>query len=395
MAMTMTVSDYPLAFRSYIIKSVQFSLSRVRMADNILARNDREQALHALSYALKLPEAWPDARDLLLAMAPKMEQLGFLDEWLPYLEYGLRQSQLQGDCDAEAELHFQLGLFYQLRGDYAKAHASFEAAAAQHKTLSPTRNLARALNKLAYVARHQRRFDEAASLINQALELLSEEDAERAYSYLVFGTIELDKHNWQQAADLFQQSLELWQKEKDHRMMAWSLTNLGAALRPLQRDKEAIAAYEQAISLLKKIHDPVHLAGAQMNLGNVYLTQREARGALEFYRPAEVIFRQTGDTYRLALVYLNMGMAYRQLEAWEKAENAYRASIKQWGKLGNIAGLVNVLDGLGLLYLNRRQPQEAKKIFRQALTRLAEIADDPAYEYLLDMLEGHLQKASG
>jgi len=383
-------SDYSLIFRRYIKRSVRFSLKEIQAAEP-LPRSHKEQALYILSCALNLPEIWPEARNLALAMSSKMEQAGFVDNWLPYLKRSLLQSRTQGDRATEAELLFQTGLFFKLRGNYPQAENNFKKAAAIYQALKDLPGQARALNKMAYVARQQRRFDEASKRAQQALDLLPAKHSERAYSYLVLGVIDLDKQNWQQAANLFQQSLSVWQKEKNHRMMAWCLTNLGAALRPQERNQEAIDAYEQAIFLLEKIRDPVNLAGAQMNLGNIYLTQGEFRQALELYRPAEVTFRRAYDVYRLALVYLNMGMAYRRLEDWEQAETAYRASIKQWETLGNLAGLVNTLDGLGQLYLNRGQPKKARQIFRQAFDKLAQIKDDPAYERLLNMLERHFQ----
>ncbi len=386
-------SNYSLVFHRYIKRSVRFSLNEIQ-AVGILSPSQQKQSLHILNYALNLPEAWPEARNLLLTMAAKMERAGFIDDWLPYLNYGLRQSQTQDDSATEAKLQFQIGLFFQLRGNYPQAETAFEKAAALYQTLNDLPGQARALNKLAYVARQQRCFDEASKWVQQALTLLPPKHLERAYSYLVLGTIELDKRNWQPAANFFRQSLEVWQKEKDHRMMAWSLTNLGAALRHLKQNQAAIAAYRQAITLLEQVHDPVNLAGAQMNLGNIYLMQAELRQALELYRPAEVIFRQTHDAYRLGLVYLNMGIAYRRLKDWKQAEDAYRASIKQWEELGITAQAVNALDGLGLLYVDRQQPQEAKKIFRQALSQLAKITGDPTYEYRLNKLNEHLQKAS-
>ena len=138
-----TMTDYPAIFRGYVVRSTQHILSVIRQAGAILPPEDRDQALHTLSYALKLPEAWPDARALLLIMAPKMEQAGFRDEWIPYLQQGADQSQQIGDTEAGAELHLHLGILYQLRSKYKEARTHLEISAKAFEKLDQPRPQAR------------------------------------------------------------------------------------------------------------------------------------------------------------------------------------------------------------------------------------------------------------
>ena len=170
------LTDYPAIFRGYIVRNTQDILARVQQAGAILPPAEREQALHTLSYALKLPEAWPDTRTLLLTMAPKMEQAGYRDEWMPYLAQGIQQSQYLDDIEAEAALHLQLGMLYQLRGKYKEAHLHLVTSAEEFERLNARRNQVRALNRLAYVARLQRQFEEATRLVETVRRLLDKKD---------------------------------------------------------------------------------------------------------------------------------------------------------------------------------------------------------------------------
>ena len=71
-------------FTNYIIAGVGASLARVRTAEYVVADVDRQQAWHLLSFALKVEEAWPVTRALVVALAPKLELAGCREDWIPY-----------------------------------------------------------------------------------------------------------------------------------------------------------------------------------------------------------------------------------------------------------------------------------------------------------------------
>jgi tetratricopeptide (TPR) repeat protein len=388
------MTDYPAIFRGYIVRNTQDILARVQQAGAVLPPAERKQALHTLSYALKLPEAWPDTRTLLLTMAPKMEQAGFRDEWIPYLAQGIQQSQILDDPEAEAELHFQLGRMYRLRGKFEEARPEFKTSIKGFERLSMSLNQARAMNRLAQVARLERQFEESTRLAENALSLLNEQEAERAYSYLVLGMVALDKRDWLEAVGLFELSLSLWEGEYNQRMMGRCLISLGAALRQMKKYQEAMTAYHRAIALFEEIQDLVYRAIAQMNLGNVHYYIDQPNEALKHHLQAERIFRRAQDRFYLAHVHHNIGMAYRKLQQWKRAEEAYLLSIEQQEKLGNIAWLVDTMDGLGLAYLRQGQLEKAVTTFEEALKRLAKIEGEPGFESLFEMVSSHLREAS-
>ncbi|MEA3335856.1 MAG: tetratricopeptide repeat protein [Chloroflexota bacterium] len=363
-------SHYPDIFQDYIVRSAGYMLGTVQDAQNPISSGDRDQALHVLSFALGLTDAWPFARDLLLTMASEMEQAGYRDEWIPFLEKGIYRSQVLGDCRAEAELRFHLGILYQLLGKYDLACAQFVASASRWESTDDVRNLAKALNRHAYVARLQRRLGKAIGLVEKAQKLLQADDSERAYSLFVQGTIAFDQRKWQSASRSYQASLEIWKQHGDGRMTAWSLTNLGTTYRALERYDEAIASYEKAIELFELVGDPVHQAAARMNLGNVYMSAKQLARALEFYLMAEPVFRKTQDKLRLATVFGNKAMVYRQLRQWDDAERAYRSGLEYACEIGNVRLMVNAMDGLGQTLLSTGRYQAAMKIFADAIEQL-------------------------
>jgi tetratricopeptide (TPR) repeat protein len=375
------------------MRSGKYILDRIQQETASLPSDDQKLALHTLSFTLKLSEAWPLTRQLVLIMAPKMEQAGERDSWIVYLESGLEQSQQLGDTETEAELCFHLGILYKHLTKFGKAKKQFESSAQYFKKQGNPHNQARALNRLADVARHQCRFDEAKQLVKAALALSATVEAEQAYSYLILGLIAYDQQAWQDAQVFLLESLSLWEKTKEPRMIAWGLTNLGGALWALEKYEEAIACYQRAIQLFEINQDPVHEAIAKMNLGSVYLALGHPLDALELYLLAEPTFRRTQQRLSLAMVNNNKGMAYDKAQQWDKAKQAYKFSLELWAHIGNINALVNVMDNLGLVYLKQGLYKDAIATFQNALAQLKLIKDQPGYEHQFSMINTNLREA--
>jgi tetratricopeptide (TPR) repeat protein len=392
-APSLSGNDYLAVFKWHIVKRTHIILARMQQTGAVLPAKTLKQALHILDYSLKLPEAWPDTRTLLLTMAPKMEQAGYRDEWIPYLRQGIHQSQQLQDEETEAELHIQLGILFELRGKYEVARSHLEVSVKGFAALGNSYGQAQAFNRLALVAQRQRQFDEAVDFVQRALQLSAKDDSEQAFSYFVLGMVALERRDWSEAVEMFQRAANIWEQKDDRQMVGRTLTLLGSALRQMKRYTEAIEVYERAIALLEQVNDPVHKAMAQMNLGNVYERLSRPDKALEFHLQAKEVFREVQDQLHLAHVTHNIGMVYRRLQQWDRAEDAYRASVRLWKQLNNIERLVNTMDGLGLVHFEQGHFTEAKATFEEALNQLARIEGEPGYEHKFNMVKSHLDEA--
>lgn len=379
--------DYAALFQDHIGRSLARCLAAATAQVKLPAVRDREQALLTLSYALKMEQTWPAVRDLLLALAPAMEQAGHRDDWMPYLEEGIAVSQRLGDTRAEAELTWHLGVILERRSHYTAARDQFAASAARFSALADRRGQAKALNRMAFVACLQRESEEASRLAVITAELVPEDDSERGYCDFVWGHVALDTDDWQAAHDHFSRALDRWQNGAERRTVAWGLTNLGIAKRRLGDDAGAVAVYQQAIALFNEVEDPVHEAVARMNLGNVYLMAGDPQRALEHYLAAEPVFQLVQGTLRLATVYLNIGMAYRRLQQWSDAQRTLQASIALFEQLHLPASVANVTDELALTYQDQGLLAQAIAAFEQALRWLPA---GPLYAAQRQSIAGHL-----
>lgn len=384
---------FPALFREYIVNSVQATLADMPPGDALLTADMRDRALHVLSFALKLEAVWPSTRDLLLLLAPKLEQAGHRDDWLPYLAAGVTLSQHCGDALAEAELKLAAGQLHRLVSRFGPAREWLTASRQIFSALGNEQGQARALNQLAYVAWQQHEYPEAERLAENALVLLGETDPERAMSLSALGLVAIDRKQWMEAERYHREALQIRTIQCERRKMAWSMQNLAYVLRGQGKYTEAITCFENAITILAEIHDLSNCAIAQMNLGIVYSLSGQRITALGIYSLVEHTFRKLHDVYNLAKVLTCKGLDYRILREWAQSEDAFVTSITLFQGISDTNWRLNALDGLGLVYLDQGKSGEAYRVFCAVFAELPQIAGTPTYDYLTKVLPDHLAQA--
>ena len=385
--------EYITLFHRYISRSVEALTARLGPELQELTNETREQAWHLLDYALQLAHGWQVAGHLLLALAPRMERDGFRHEWLPFLERGIACCQRAHDLRGEAQLSFYIGRIHRLRSDYAPAHQWFEASARLCQQLGDHAGRAKALNQLAYVARLQSNFDVATELVNEALGLLDEDDPEHANSHWVLGTLAAAQLNWTDAEFQHRAGYQIWQRVGDQRRAAWSLQNLGDALRGAGRYAEAADYIQQAIVMLGQLHDPVNQAVARMNRGVVHIYEQDPAQALALFQLAEPVFRQVGDYLHLAIVYTNMSIVQRDLGHLDAAVECGIRAIRFSQTQENHKLLANAMDELGVAYLALGRHAEAIVTFEDGLHHIDQDKPDPFQKMVKSSLLTHLAEA--
>lgn len=387
-----SAGDYSSLFHSYVVRGAQQALAMAASQSANMGVDGREQALHTLAFVLDLPEAWPIARDLLVALAPHLERAGHRDDWIPYLEQGIARCQNEGDWGTEGELRWLLGTLRHLLGNLDVALREFEASAQCFARISDLRREARGLNRVANIHRLQRRFAQALQAADAAEVLLPPDDIEQGYNQLVRGGVAVERRAWEQAVQHYESALEVWQRAGDARLTAWGLTNLGTALRACGRIQEAIAGYQRAIAIMEEIEDQVNIGSPRVNLGNIYLNLQQYDLALELYTQAEQVFRQSRDLQRLAFVTTNLSMVHRHLGHLDKAVGYAEASIQLNQQVGDLANAINAMDILAEAYLAGARWTEAEAVLREAWALLEPIRDEPENLVLVQDVTQHLEE---
>jgi tetratricopeptide (TPR) repeat protein len=387
------LNNYRSTFQQFIHAGLRASLARVQAAEPIVPEVERQQAWHMLSFALGAPEVWEATRSLLLALAPKMEQAGFRQEWLPYLEQGVQVSQHQQDYLAEAELALQIGILQRLLSKFDLARQWLTASLTQSVAFKQIDNQVQALNELAWLDYLQQRYQGAAAYAQQALALIGDNGAERGMSYRVLGMIASDQERWQEAETYHRMTVEIFEAEGSLRKIARGLANLADALRGQGRFQESILYHQRVIGVFKGLGDVHHLAIAQMNLGIVYHKCQEVEQALIHYQKADGLFRKLYDKINLAHNCTNLGISYLGHHEIAKAEKNFCEAITIYQELEETGWRLNAMDGLAMALIADQRFDKAMDLLEQALTVLPTVQESVNYAYLQRSLDQHLNEA--
>ncbi|MEZ4712346.1 MAG: tetratricopeptide repeat protein [Caldilineaceae bacterium] len=377
-------------FTEYVIGGVRASLAQVRAHEYVVPDDVREQAWHVLSFALEVEAAWAATKELLLELAPKMEQGGFRETWIPYLEQGVRKSVESRDWTAENELCYQIGLLYRLLNKHDSARVWLSRALNNHVLDKSTR--AQIFNQFAYLEWQQGDVSRSIEYARSALQLIDDLHVERAMAFSVLGLIAVERSQWQEAESYHRQALQIRETSGAQRQVAQSLQNLAVALRCQNRFAEAINAFRQARLIFEQIGDKTSNAIASMNLGLAKFYSGDVWAAFEQYEFAEAIFLKHDDLLNQARICVNFGLAYLKIDRVEQAEQSFDRAVKLFAEIGNEGQRLNAVDGLALAYMAQNRYAEANKLLLQSLQDLSLAKDIPNHSRLEQIMHEHLSQ---
>lgn len=385
--------DYSELFREFVAQSVQATLDEIPADAPFLEQEIRTRAMHVLSYALKIPDAWPTTKALILHIAPKMEQAGHRDNWMDYLVEGLTCSKLQNDQLTYAELQWQIGHLHRLQSQFVSAQKALEASATIFSDLNNPKGQARCWNELGHMAWHRQQHAEAQEYAEAALAVLDVNAAERAMSLSILGEVATSRRQWEQGEIFFKEALHLHTIRGDRQRIAWTMQHLGFVLRNQGDFNSAVPYYEAAIQILTEIQDIRNCGIAQMSLGLSYFSRQRYIDALNFLQLAEIPFRKTNDLLHLAKVTTNMGLVFLAMREWIKARDNFARSIALYEQIHDVYASINALDGLGLAYSGLASYDSAVEIFESAQAKLPMVKNHPMHDKLRQDILSHLNEA--
>ncbi|MBE2237898.1 MAG: tetratricopeptide repeat protein [Caldilineaceae bacterium] len=382
-AETTQPSDYPALFRTFVARSLDAALAAFDPAIERLDETLRERGLHALSYGLRLEDAWPATRELALSLAPHLERQGYRREWMAVLAQALAQAEAQRDNAGAAHLHLRLGRLHILQGDYAAADAHLAQAQRLAAAAGDNHTQAQALERLGLSAFDRSDLDTAQARAHAALALVAADDPVAANGWHLLGWVALRQDNAEAGIARLQQALAINRLHGRYYPLACTLRDLGTAYLYAKRHALGVAAFTQAIELFTELGDDWGAAVARMNLGVACWYQGDHTQALAAYAPCEAVFQRLAGQAYLARLYNNQGLAYRELGEIEHARALFAQSIELARGAADWLETANALDSLAGLHLRLGDSAAALNAWQEALTELARLPAPPRYLYNL------------
>lgn len=382
-------SSYSDIFLRQLINSLGHATENVR-GSLILDKITRDHALTVANLGLQHPRAWECTRELLLLLAPLMEQSGAREDWIGFLERGVERAREREDVEALGEYHSELGLLYRLMADYEATQHHYQASVDAFAALPDPERHGRSLNRWAYaIVNLSDQVEFAQKLLTQA-EQLCHTLEERGYSFLVRGEIATRHGDYETMFNEFKNSLECWKDINNIRFLAWGWANLASSCIWLRDYHTAFAHLQIALDYFVQIYDPAHHATALANMGVAYYHLGNPQEALKYYAEAMPILRRTKRGRALGVIYNAIGKSYTQIEDWKNAHESYRLAKDIFHQLPDIGEVVNVLSNIGETYQAAGETELARATLIHAQTLLDQNPEIPSYHRYKKMIQSDL-----
>jgi len=101
--------------------------------------------------------------------------------------------------------------------------------------------------------------------------------------------------DYEAASRVFQQAQDAYETEGKRDMVAEMQTNLGLVHRVLGEHQQALDMMQSALGIFQELNDPVRVAKVLGNLGGVYAALGDKEQAYNSYRQAADIFDEHGE----------------------------------------------------------------------------------------------------
>ena len=299
---------------------------------------------HANYYAALAKEAEPHLK----GSAEQLEWLDLLEDDHSNLRKALEYLIASKNIEEAYEFANNLFQYWFIRGYWTEAQASIELISSEPKLLPKSR--AKSLSILGYLHTSRGHYQQANELLDKSLEIYqgNNNTNERIEAFIFMGANWYYQGNYDLAEDYYLQGLSLLNKgeELKYSSIRHGLANVYLRKGNLER---ARVYFEDALSLREKHQD---LRGAAKTLNNLGVIARrfgEYEKAEQFYLTSLKYSRMVRDAVSIADCLNSIGVLAKAQGRYDEADKAYQESLKIYKDIGDQFGEAIILENLGTL----------------------------------------------
>lgn len=217
-------------------------------------------------------------------------------------------------------------------------------------------------------------YEEGRRWLDSALALDSgNHTVPRGNALLGAGVMAFFQGDYDRAAKLWQESLDLFRALNDITGIAYSHGNLGLVADARGDYERAIASYEEALTLFREMEDQTYIAYMLHNLGLIAYFQGDCARATAQFDESLAIVRALGDLNSVAMTLGNLGLVAFVQGDYERALALQKESLTLGRRLSNKPWLVRSLEHFALIAAATNEPTRAARLFGAAAAQRAEL----------------------
>ena len=243
----------------------------------------------------------------------------------------------QGETETALRLAAALWMFWFARGYDGEGQRWLEQALTKDGQASVAAR-AKGLEALAWLADVREDMDRAEAAAEEGLRLSEEAGIKGSLAASLtnlLGDVAMTRGDYEQAKELLEDSLALYQKVGDRRFVTRVLAFLGNVSFEQEHYEQAKGLFEESLALGRELGEPTAIGMALMSLGYVFLLEGEQERARALLEEAEALSRERRHKGVLINAIDNLGWAALLRGEHERAKSYYEESLALCEELGN------------------------------------------------------------
>jgi CHAT domain-containing protein/Tfp pilus assembly protein PilF len=215
--------------------------------------------------------------------------------------------------------------------------------------------------------------DQALEIYQQTLQLYQEQDDRHSQVLVLRALAEIYTKlgKYQEAIDSTQDALSLCEdvcRDGGYRQVKADVLNtMGLIFAKLGDPEQALVHYESALSIVKDVGNIQGEAATLNNIGNVQGDVGDYQKSLEYYNLALSVAQKLSDRRREAATLNNIGFVYAQQQQYSQCLETYQKALPMWQALGDRSGEASTLTNIGVAYAQLGDLEKALDSYNQAL----------------------------
>jgi eukaryotic-like serine/threonine-protein kinase len=265
-----------------------------------------------------------------------------------------------------------------LRGDFKREQVFAEKAVAGGRAIGAKLLEAEALLMEANARERMGQSDQAIPLIKQARELYMSAGYREgaARTLLINGDILFDQGHFEEAKELFNDALLVFQETGSHGRIRSSYERLGNVAYSQGKLVAAKEYYEKTMRLDEEVHNVRGLSSDYGNLANALDGLGDLKGSLKLQRQSLAAFNEVGDKRGASETLNNLGNLYIEIGNFDEARKQYDQALSIARETSYRRGEPFPISGIGDTLLAKGDTAGADKKYTEALALCEEMKDE-------------------
>ena len=246
-----------------------------------------------------------------------------------------------GEKNYKAIAYNNIGLSYDVKGDFQKALSTYQKSLAIKEELGDKKGMASTYNNIGIIYKSLGNMAMSLQYHQMCLALHKETGDTNSLgsTYNNIGIIYKVQKNYEKAMEYYLLGLEKRKQENDIKRIAGSFTNIANLFYEKEQYDSSLHYHKKSLEIHQNGNDLQGIAGSYGNMAGLHHALNEDDKAIELFNKSLALSQQIGDKLSIAYAYSNLGVIYNHLEKNNLALEYLSKSKKLFLDLNTIANL--------------------------------------------------------